>query len=491
MTEKKKAERLAGHYSRYALGNVLSMAAGFVAFPITTRLLSNEQLGVLGYLEVWTLLAVAVLKLGIGDTLMRFYPHGGDAHALARYSTNLIVVPTFLAVAGWLLCLALVTAGAVLGWIDTPLVAVLAAVTVLTQVILSHLSWIWATRELSGLNAMSQVLSRWATVLLTLLVLLFLWPSATGVFVARIAIGALMLAFGLAWFVRNVPFDLRLRDWSQTLEGLRYGIPLAMKEISNIFLVMINRAMLKWLDGGYAVVGIYTVGFSLAMYIEQLVSVALAQALNPVATRLFATDGAAAVVALKRRVLVPIVYACVGLAAGVVVAGYDFIHLVAGADKMASAPVFVVATVFLLMQPIVSVAGMGLLLEKRSGIVFASTAVVAVLNAALNLIVIPRFGLMGATVSVCASQLALQFALYAFCSPNLRCPPPLGVIARALVFAALFIGVCEATGLFGLQSAALRFGAVVLAFIGLYLVPVLLTDAKLRAMIPRRGRAAA
>jgi O-antigen/teichoic acid export membrane protein len=208
--------------------------------------------------------------------------------------------------------------------------------------------------------------------------------------------------------------------------------------------------------------------------------------LNPVATRLFATEGAAAVVRLKKQVLPPLVYACFGLAAGVLVSGHDFIVIVASADKLGSAPVFVVAGVCLLLQPVIGTAGLGLLLVRKSRTVFGLTAAAAVFNIGLNYLMIPALGMMGAAYSVCASQLALQFAIYAFCPAELRCPPSARSVMTALFFGCLFVALCKGTDMFGLHNPWQRLPAAGAALLVVYVLPVLALDTRIRAWLAQR-----
>ena len=50
-----------------AFSNVLVLAAGLVSFPITTRLLSSSEFGLLSFWESGLLVLVAILKLGASD----------------------------------------------------------------------------------------------------------------------------------------------------------------------------------------------------------------------------------------------------------------------------------------------------------------------------------------------------------------------------------------------------------------------------------------
>ena len=59
-----RATSVGTHYLRYSSANIAVLLAGFVSFPILTRLLDNTQYGILGYYETWIALSVAVLKFG-------------------------------------------------------------------------------------------------------------------------------------------------------------------------------------------------------------------------------------------------------------------------------------------------------------------------------------------------------------------------------------------------------------------------------------------
>lgn len=477
------------HFSRYAIGNVLMLLAGFVSFPVTTRYLTAAEFGVLGYWEVWVLFLCAILKLGAGDAMMRFFPRGLDPSARAKYNTHFILIPFALSGAAWLVIVLGTGIGSALGWFDRPAMAVLSMVSVLIAVWCSHAWWYLATRELSGLNMTVSVASRWAAVAATLFVLVYVAPSATAVVAARVVVGLIVMVWLVRWILKHETFVRQPVDRSYALEGMRYGIPLSLREISNIVLVLINRVMLKWLDGNYERVGIYTIGFSLATYFEQIISTALAQALNPVTTRVYESDGPEAVRAVKLQALRPLLYVCCGLGVALVACGRDFIIVIASADKVAATPVFVIAGCSYLAQAVISTAGIGLLLVKRSGTLFALTAVAAVGNVGLNYVLIPSHGLMGATVATCFSQLALQCAVFAFCPSNLRCWPPLKAVVLAALWAVVFVGACTYTDLLWQTNPLLRVLATGILLVCTYALPIIACDSKLRAIVMRRGAA--
>jgi O-antigen/teichoic acid export membrane protein len=480
---------LATHYLRYALGNVLMIAAGFVSFPITTRLLTNAEFGVLSYWEAGLLLLAAVLKLGGGDALVRFFPHGvaadEAARASSRHAVNFIVVPALVSLAAWAMVGAATTGAAAAGWLESPTIALLVVAQALPLVWGGFVLRMMQAREQSGLNMAVSVAWRWLIVAATLTMLLAVQASATSVFIGRLFAHLLVAGALLAWLLRHVPFHWRDADRRQVSEGMRYGAPLAMMEVSNIFLAYIDRVMIKWLLGDFASVGIYSIGYALASYVDQLISTALNQALGPVVNRVYALDGAAGVRALKQRILLPLVYVCVGLAAGVVIAGHDFLAWVASADKAGSAPVFMLLGVCFLVRPILATAGEGLLLHKRSGTVFWVTAVAAVANVGLNLVLIPRLGFMGAAWASAVCVVGRQAALYAFCPAELRVVPRAATLARAAFWALACCAVAEVTNLFGITGHWWRLVAAAGLLLAGYVLPVFLWDAELRAALRR------
>ncbi|HEX5311182.1 lipopolysaccharide biosynthesis protein [Aquabacterium sp.] len=480
MTAASSNQAVAKNFAFYALSNVLVLAAGFISFPITTRLLSNTEFGLLSFWESGLLVLVAILKLGASDGAMRFYPHRGDARDMQRYATNILFAPALFGLAGWAVALLSALVLWAVSWLEHPGVVFLALAQVLP------LAWgalafrVLQARELAAVNATLSVVWRWLTLASTLGVLIWVTQTAFGVLAGKLLIHILVIGGLLVWVLPSLPFSRQAWDWKHIQEGLHYGLPLALMELSNIALWYVDRFMLKWLIDDFAVIGIYSVGFALASYIDQLINTALSQALTPVATRVFATEGPAAVRAVKQRVLRPLVFICFALSTGLVIGGADFLTLLASKDKADAAPVFIFAGVVMLMKAIIWAAAEGLLLHKRSKTVFVLTIVSALVNALANLILIPHFGMMGAVYATGISLLGLQLLFFAFCPKELRAWPQLSVIAKAGAAAALCLLLAHETALFGLVNHFARLGATAV-LVGMFFSLAMLTDPQMRS----------
>lgn len=479
MTSSRKSS-LGTSIALYAASNILVLAAGLVSFPITTRLLSSAEFGVLSFWEAGLLVWVAILKFGASDGAMRFYPHTGDTQSNARYATNIVLFPALLGLGGWLLMLLLVIVAWRLDWLDHPEVALLATLQVIPLAWSALAFRVVQAREQAVASAALSVCWRWLTVGATLAALLWISPTAQSVLTGKLAVHILVVGLLLWWLVPTLEFSSHAFDRAQIAEGLHYGFPLALMELSNIGLWYVDRFMMKWLIDDYAVIGIYSIGFALASYIDQLISTALGQALTPVTTRVYATEGADAVRAVKRRVLKPSVYICAAIGTGLILVGHDFLTLLASSSKGEATPVFIVMGLFFLLKAVVWTCADGLLLQKKSKTVFVLTVGAAGFNAIANVIMIPRFGMMGAVYATGVSLVLLQALYFYHCPRELKVLPQRTVVLKALGAALFCWSIGSATDLFGASHPLARLAIGSIWILACFLI-TMATDPELRS----------
>jgi len=175
-----------------------------------------------------------------------------------------------------------------------------------------------------------------------------------------------------------------------------------------------------------------------------------------------------------------LVYVCVGMAVGLICVGPDVLLLMAGADKHASVPVFVLIGVIYTLDGLFGICGAGLLLHKRSRTVLMLTLVSVLINVGLNLVWIPRFGVMGAVYATAAAFVALNVGRYLTCPRELRALPDAKATVTALVLGGLSVLVAHYSALAGVESHALRFALMVLLMLFVFVLPAFLIDRPLR-----------
>lgn len=484
-----KRPSLVTHYLRYSLSNGMVLLAGFISFPILTRLLDNAEFGILRYYETLMLFGVSVIKLGAPHAIVRFYPYDGDPKRVPAFGTNLVVIPLMLSFGLW----AIAFSGLVLWsqWRGTPAHPVFWCALLMIPLMSSSniVQMVVRARERSDIVMATRILGRVLELVMVLGAVVFVQQSALSVFGGKLIATAILLAWLLHWMRRNVHVAREAIDFQYFRSGLIYGLPMMAHELAFSVLVNIDRVLLKELTGDFAMVGIYAIGYSLAMQVNIFMSATLSEAFLPVVNRAFETGGAVAVRALKERVLLPMTYAVVAIVAMLLVSGQDLLVALSGPAKAASGPVFVVVGITVSLYALFAISNYGLLLKKRTMPVLVITLGAAVLNVAANFFLIPRMGYMGAAWATALSYAALIAAQFVTCPKGLSRFANPRTIAVAVTCAAVLVGVAQSTALFGLPGVWSRLFAAGGLLVVLYVVPILLLDPKLRvALLALRTR---
>lgn len=484
----RKPTSVGTHYLRYSAGSLLVMLAGFVSFPILTRLLDTTQYGILGYYNTWVLIAIALAKLGGQHAIIRFYPHNADRDTYTHFSTNLVVLPMALSFGLW----AVVTGG-LLAWEWSgrhTFSSVFWCVVLLTPVLVmgSFVQMVVRASERSGIVMVTRVAQRWLELAFAVGFVVLIERTALSVFQGRLAAAALLLAYFTWWSLRHLRFSRRMVDRTALAGALAYGLPLMVNEFAAMGLAASDRILIKEITGDFAAVGIYTIGYALAQQINLFMNAALSEAFVPVANRTYGSGGDEAVRDLKGRMLLPITYASIGIAVMVLAIGQEAIVALAGADKAESGAVFVIVGTVMALYPLFDISGYGLLLHKRSKTVLAITVAATALSIGTNLLLIPRLGYMGAAWATVVTYAALWSAHFLLCPRGLRRLPDARTLLTALGAAAVLLAVIAATDLFGVRNAWGRVFVGGGLFLALYALPVWLLDARLRAIAPRMRR---
>ena len=472
---------IATHYLRYLGTNALVVAAGFVSFPVLARLLDNSQFGLLGYYEAWGLLLAAVLKLGTQHAILRFYPHGGDAADRARFRLAHVLWPLGLSLLLWLLCL--------LGllWLlprvpqaERPLLVILLLGVPLT-VWSSLVEAVMYALERSDISLWLKTSWRWSELAVVLLLLGFVERSALGVLAGKFVV-LLGVALWLSrWFRRWSRDALPAPAWREVrIAGLAFGLPMMCSELSALAFGFADRILLRALGTSLHDIGVYTIGYGLAMAIGTLVGATLNQAFTPTAIRLYAEGGAEAVRALKQRMLDVWIWAVALGCALLLAGGQELLVLLAGADKAASGPVFVIVATTLVCYSLLEVAQYGMLLQRRALRFLLVSLTATGFNLVLNVPLILRYGVLGAAWATAASYVLLAWLQYRHCPAELRYLPAWTRVLRAACLPLATTAVLHASDWFGAEQVWSR----LLAGTGFVLVSgiaVMLAQPELRA----------
>lgn len=397
-----EVKKLGANSLIYLLPNMLVRGLSFLLMPVYTRVMTPEDYGIVGVASTLAPLLTTVLGFSIHSAASRLHfdvDDDGDRKNL--YSSILI----FLAVVPLGITLGLYLAGS-LGLLDL-------FVTVRFNPHLRLVLWtayfgvfpglvvnIFVARESPRRVALFSLVSLLITVAAMMVFVVGLRQGAIGQLRATLVSSAVIAAIAVCWVIRIAP----IRFSRELLKkAIRYSVPLVPHLLSTWALAAADRVVLeRYVSKGE--VGRYSLAYTFAT-VSFMTANAISMAFLPVVTRrLHAGDPAGTVPRLGTYVLLPTVF--VSLAVSLLSA--DVICLITGPDYHragAVVPWIVVGGVF---QALYAVSSQGTFFSKRTRAVPIVTAIGAAVNIGLNLVTVPRWGIMAAAVNT-----AIAYALLA------------------------------------------------------------------------------
>ena len=406
---RQKIRELSRNLAIYGAGDVAIQAVSFLLLPIYVQYLSAADYGVLALLAGIEAITKLFFRWGVDGSFMRSWYDCPDAGARQRLSSTLFFF--LLAVNGTLVLLA---AGA------APFVAerLLGApgYTLALQLVLLNTFAIGFTfipfhvlrmenrvREFSALTFARAL----TTLVLRIILIVGLHLSIMGIIIADLAVTAVMLAVMLRWFA---PLIRPVFSWRVLRDALVFGLPRVPHGFALQVMAVGDRFVLKRYGSTLTDIGMYSMGVSFGL-IQKIALGAFeyawapfyyATAREPGAQRIFSavTTYGVALLAL--------------MTAGLSAIAFDLLDLVTDGRFVAASPVVAWTAVGVFFYGCYLLTSIGLNITRQTQYYPVSTAIGAAANIGLNLLWIPRYGIIGAAwanASAYAVQAGIAFAL--------------------------------------------------------------------------------
>ncbi len=382
------------------LANLVPRAGTFLLLPIYTHYLSRGDFGIVSLASSVGLLLAITARLGLDAALLRMHhDHRGQARSdLYASVTGVTIVAAIALVVVGLLVLLLLPGEMRLAGLLALGIGLANSVQYLPSV------WLRAT-DRSGSYLLLALVAFAAMAAVTLVLVVAAGTGAVGSLAGQLA-GALVVAIAagaLLWSMR--PWRLRLR---YAREALAFGLPLLPQTVSGWVLSVSDRWLLSLLLGlaatdALAAIGVYSLGYQLG-YVVALGAVSVNAAWLPVLYRI--GDGPAGGAFVRESTTLAVAAFTLGAGALAILAP-DLVRLLAPAEWAAAADVTVVVAFASAAQGAGLMVASGLYLRRRTRIMPVLTFAAAAANLALNLVLVPRIGIMGAAWATLAAYLVL------------------------------------------------------------------------------------
>lgn len=478
--------KLVVHTSNYSIGSLAVTLAGFISFPILTRVFTVNEYGVLNLISSTLLLLVAISKLGMQHATVRFYSEvraGKREAGLDRYYSTILfgMSGVGLAVAGlWAVASQIVPLS---WWNDErlPPLLLLTSCLIAVRVLDSGLVNQLRAQQRSGVFSLYMALKRYVGLAAVLGALFFVSKDLWGFYAATI-VTELLAVTGLAvWLLRGVQCRPGLFSLQLYRPMLAFGIPMVGYELCSIVLALGDRYVLQTLLGAEAV-GIYSAAYNLCEYVQALLIASMGQAIMPMYMRLWDEKGETETAAFIRRFMHYYVMLVLPIVAGLAAVGPELLSVLASAKYSEGAVIIPYVIAGMILDGAIVITGAGLYIQKRTKTIMLLVLGSAVLNLALNFVLVPSMGILGAAVATLVSYAGLAALTLLLGQRCLRLPfPGAAILKFGLLSAAMYVVVSH----IALDSQVATLAAKVGVGAAVYLALVWFCDGETRETVHR------
>jgi O-antigen/teichoic acid export membrane protein len=431
--------RLATTGAAYTAASVFSKLIAVALLPLYTRYLTKADYGAAEVMFAAVVSASIVVRLGMIEALLRFYYK--DDEDPGRVVATSFATLFWLATAAALIALpfAAPISEALLGE-SAPDLARISIGGLWALTMFEYLLTLFRLEERARAYFVTTMLSVLAAIALTVILVVGAGEGARGLLLGSYASGAAFV-LGLIWVHRR---SLSLRVERPLLRRLlHFGLPTMPAELSLYMLNFVDRLILVRSAAtpadGLRAAGLYSLAAKFAQGVNVLAR-GFQLAWPPLAYSI-QDDGEA------RRVYATVVTwfaaAMAFVVAGMWLLSRWIVRALAAPEFFGSYKAIGLlatgAALYALYMVLVVILGR----TGRTGFNFPATGAALASNIALNLLLVPPFGIVGAGVALVASYLVVLSLMYGFTQRLFPVPYEWGRLARALLGATALVAAGE------------------------------------------------
>jgi len=445
----RRAERMRAVLSAagtYLTSNLLLLVAGLVSMPIMTRLLSKSDYGLLSLIFATVAVLAVVGGLGFGEAAVRLYDeHKAEGGTALRQLCDSLLGGSLgmgLLVACAVCAVAMLSPGIAVAYGRCLL---LGGLLVAVRIVSAVLFQIYRAQERAVAHATTQVLVRYATSALAIALLLAGERSAFTVILASLVVEAAAVAVRLVDLRRRGVISRPRLAAGPLAAAAVYGVPLALAGGARFLLDYGDRFVIERLLD-LSAVATYSVAYDLAQKLADTLFGPLQLAFVPVLFRVWGAEGVEGTARFASRMLTYMIALTIPVALLYWVLNEQLIVVLASTRYRDSSALTPFLLPGVMMGGLNFIAIAGLTIQKRTAVLAVTVGVGAVFNLALNLLLVPRYGLTGAALATTLAYSTLAVTNYVLSRSVLRLRIDGAVVVRAVVASAVMLLAVAAVG---------------------------------------------
>jgi O-antigen/teichoic acid export membrane protein len=461
----------------YGLGNISTKLIGIILMPLftDTGILTIEDYGVLGVVDVTIQVLVALIGLSLYQAFFRWY---WDSKYIDQRKSLFFTILSFLLLLGGLSMIFAYAFSLELSQLmfaseNYSRVIFLMILSVVLQIITQLPLSLMRLEEKPILYTITNISRLVITLGLTIIFITTMDRGLEGIYEAQV-LGSIAFLIITSVYIFNrlaCRFEFRILK-----EMLDYSLPLTIASVSGILLATLDRYVLNYratlLD-----VGIYTTAFRFANTVRVFIVHSLQLAVAPAIFKLMNHPNNKEIYArIMTYFAVLVIYASLALS----IFGAEILELFV-TDRVYHKALFVIPIICLgiLLSIVKDVAMNGLNIVKKTKIVSVIVPLIAIFHLGLTYIVVPIYGVFGAAWASAFSQSVFFIIVLHFAQKYYPIPYEYKRILASffIAFPLLLIGI-NITQFSSIINILLKILILVLFPLVLWLTPFLKEDEK-------------
>ncbi len=392
------------------------MAAGFISFPILTRMFSVADYGILSIITTTLFVVGSVGKLGLVGWIVQFYAEFKSKKLLNIFCSTLFIA----SLAGALIITLLFYGLSELfqgKFLDKNFAALLPFISILifTHCTSDALTSFLRAEQRTKLYNLVAIIRRYGSLIVSISMVLFIAEGLYGFYFGQIIVAIMIVVILIYQFVKNQEISLKNFSTEVLKDSIKFGFPLVWAEMGHLLLNYADRYLVQLYLGSISL-GLYTAGYNLATYVTEMIMYPINYAMTPIYMNILVEKGEKETKEFMAKAFRYFLLIMLPIAFGFIAVGKDLIGILASSKYLQAYSVLPYVVIGQSIYACSLILNNGLAIKRKTYVVTYVIFVACLVNVGLNVVLIPRFGIVGAAQATLFSNAfyTIMITYYAF-----------------------------------------------------------------------------
>jgi len=402
--------------SHYFTGHIIMMATGFVSFPILTRIFSVSDYGIMGLITTSIFIATAIAKFGIPESIVRFHSEYKSINQLNTFYSTFFL--TSLSIAATVAIIFMVGTRLIgYNFMDRNIVDLLSLVciSIFTGCLNATFTSFLRADQRTKLYNLITVISRYGSLAVSIFFVFFLIKGLYGFYAGHIISGIVILSFLIYISFRGR--RIRVESFSSNIfkELVKFGFPLLWAEVGYLVLNYADRYLIQLYMGSTSL-GLYVAGYNLATYVTEVIIYPINYAMTPIYMNILVNKGEEETKRFLTNTFRYFLLIMFPIVLGFIAVGRDLLAVLASSKYIEANIILPYIVIGQAIHACSIILNNGLFIRKKTPLVTLIMMSACFVNVGLNILLIPRYGIVGAAQATLISYIfhTVVITYYAF-----------------------------------------------------------------------------